>query len=229
MIANHISITSCLKLVVTLLILGFQLPQFSFAAENYKVGDKLFVAPTKGVNIRTAPSLQAPVLKRVAYNVVVIVAADTLPAQSLQITVPDFNGGFLSLQGHWVKVKAGSITGYVFDGMLTKYKGLPLGNYDKDAFYAATFGRPSRKTIPKREVIQGHTVKYETVIKTYPQGMVEEYTFFDDCHNLTYTFTFSFNEVYWLINRMMVGADAVQDVKIAKEDKETVLTFYSCT
>ncbi|WP_242926598.1 SH3 domain-containing protein [Pontibacter vulgaris] len=210
------------------LFIGF-LPQLTFAAESYQPSDKLFVAPTTGANIRTEPSLQAPVLAKLKYNTVIIVVTDTLDAQPLQITVPDFNEGFLSLQGHWVKVKAGTIIGYVFDGMLSKYKGLELGNHDEEAYYAATFGKPATKTIPKSEVVQGHTIKYETIIKTYPKGLVEEYTFSDDCHDFTYTFKLTFNEVYWLINRIMIGADAVQEVKIKKADKGAILTFYSCT
>ncbi len=217
------------KLAALFFFLISLLPQLALAAEGYKPGDKLYVAPTTGANIRTEPSLQAPVLAKLKYNTVVTVLSDTLPAQPLQITVPDFNNGFLHLQGHWVKVKTGTTTGYVFDGMLSKYKVLELGNHQEDAYYAATFGKPSTKTIPRSEVVQGHTVKYETVIKTYPKGLVEELTVFDDCPDLTYTFKFSFNESYWLINRMMVGADAVQDVKIQKTDEGTVLTFYSCT
>ncbi|MFD2246294.1 SH3 domain-containing protein [Pontibacter ruber] len=223
-------LTAVPKLFAALLLLFISLlPLSTFAAENYQAGDKLYVAPTTGANIRTAPSLQASVVTKLKYNNVVTVAADTLPAQPLQITVPDFNNGFLNMQGHWVKVKTGTTTGYVFDGMLSKYKGLELGNHQEDAYYAATFGKPATKSIPRSEVVQGHTVKYETVINTYPKGLVEELTVFDDCPDLTYTFKFSFNEAYWLINRMMVGADAVQDVKISKKGTETVLTFYSST
>ncbi|WP_266203924.1 SH3 domain-containing protein [Pontibacter kalidii] len=203
--------------------------QPTFAADNYKVGDKLYVAPTAGINIRSRPSLQAPILAKLNYNTAVTVAADSLPAEPLQVRVKDFNEGFMTLQGHWVKVKSGRITGYVFDGMLSSVKGLELNNYQEEAYFADTFGKPRKETIQKSKVVEGHKADSETVITTHPKGIVVEYTFFDGCHDLTYTFDIPFNDVYWLINRMMVGADAVQDVKIRKEGKRTVLTYYSCT
>ncbi|WP_276497667.1 SH3 domain-containing protein [Pontibacter litorisediminis] len=220
---------ACTKLTAIFLFLTCLLPQLTFAMESYRQGDKLYVAPTSGVNIRTRPSLQAPVLAKLPYNTIVTVLADSLPAEPLQVKVSDFSGGFLTLHGGWIKVKAGNSTGYAFDGMLSRFKGLALGVLQDEPYYAATFGTPAEKVIPKTEVVEGHKVDYETVVKTYPKGIVEEYTLFDSCHNLKYTFSFPFNEAYWLIERMLLHGDAVQDVEISKDGSETVLTWYSCT
>jgi hypothetical protein len=204
-------------------------PQLLFASDYNKPTGKLYVAPTSGLNVRTQPSLQASVVATLSYNTLVNIVADSTPAKPFQLKVTDFNGGSLLLEGQWVKVNAGNVSGYVFDGMLSRYKGLALGNLQEDAYYAATFGKPESLTIPKTSVEQGHKINYETIIKTYPNGLIEEHTLYDGCHDLKYTFNTAFNEAYWLISRMMIGADAVMDVDITKADKATVLTFYSCS
>jgi hypothetical protein len=215
--------------LLTLLFFLFAtgIPHLIFAAENYKPGDKLYVAPTTGLNIRTQPSLQAPTLAKLQYNSTVTILTE--PTETEQIQVSDFNGGKLNLQGNWVKVKAGEVTGYVFDGMLSRYKGLALGNHNEELYFATTFGQPKTETIAKSKMEQGHKVDYETEIRTYPNGLIEETTVYDGCPDVKYTFSLPFNEAYWLISRMMLDADAVQDIKINKTDKATVLTFYSCS
>jgi hypothetical protein len=228
--AITLSPTASLKVVVSFILTFIcLLPQLSLAAEGFQEGKKLYVAPTTGINLRAMPTQQAPVLAKLRYNTLVTVVADTVPAEPLQVKVSNFNNGLLSLQGHWVKVRVGKTTGYVFDGMLSQFKGLELGILQEEPYYAATFGKPVKTVIPKSEVIQGHKVDYETVITTYPKGLKEEHTLFDGCHNLTYTYKMSFNEAYWLIQRMLIDGDAVQDVKISQEGDNTILTWYSCT
>ena len=217
------------KATAIVLFLICLVPQLTWALAPYQTGEKLFVAPTTGVNIRTEPSLRAPVLAQLPYNTAVTLLTDSLAAAPLEVKVSDFKGGFLPLQGQWVKVKAGKLTGFVFDGMLTPFKGLQLGEHQEDLYYAATFGQPSKTVIPKSEEVAGRKLRYETVITTYPNGLEQEYTFFDDCHDLKYTFSMPFNEAYWIIARMMVGADAAQEAQITQEDGKTVFTFYSCT
>ncbi|NDK56069.1 SH3 domain-containing protein [Pontibacter fetidus] len=217
------------RLALLVFLFAVSIPQLVLAAENYKTGDKLFVAPTSGLKIRIQPNLEAPAITTLGYTTPVTIVDDTAVAKPLQIKVSDFNEGTLLLTGHWVKVKAGNTTGFVFDGMLSKYKGLALSDYQEDAYYTATFGKPTSVTIPKTKMEQGHKVAYETVIKTYPEGLTEEVTVYDGCPNVTYTFNLSFNEAYWLISRMMIGADAVQDAKINNTGKTTTLTYYSCS
>ena len=216
-------------LTVLLFLFTVHLPQFTLAAENYKAGDKLYVAPTTGLNVRNFPDIKAPILTNLDFNTVVTIVADLLPAKPFGVKVTDFNSGKLSLQGHWIKVRTGKITGYIFDGMLSKFKGLQLRTYEDEPYYTALFGKPSLQTVKKSTVIQGRNIDYETEIKSYPRGMVMESTFLDDCYKVVYTFAISFNEAYWLIERMMLDADAAQDIKIKKEKTKTVLNFYSCT
>ncbi len=210
-------------------------PLLRVAADGYSAGDKLYVAPTSGVNLRANPSGKAPVLQQLHYNTMVTVLPDSVPENPYQVSVTNFDNGKLELKGHWVKVQAGNRTGYVFDGMLSPFKGQPmapthLSQEQDDAYYASLFGKPSTKTLQKTTVLQGKKFPYETVIKTYPKGMVEESTFFDGCYELNFTFKTTFNQAYWLIEQMLVDADAAQDIKIKKvQEGKVLLSFDSCT
>jgi len=215
-------------LVLIFLFTG-HLPLLTWGAEKYKVGDKLFVSPTLGVNMRKAPDIKASILTHLNFNTLVTIVADSLPAKPFQLSVPDFNSGKLTLQGHWVKVTVGNTTGYIFDGMLSHFKGLKPGIYEEEPYYIALFGKPRLQIIKKSKNIQGRKLDYETKIITYPRGLVVESTFFDDCYDEVYTFNISFNETYWLVHRLLLDADAVQNVKFKKEKDKTILSFYSCT
>lgn len=199
---------------VLLILFTGLLPHFTLGADHYKPGDKLYVAPTSGVRVRALPAITAPVLAYLDFNSVVTVVADSLPAKPFQMAVTDFNSGELSLRGHWIKVKTGKGTGYVFDGMLSEFKGLKQGSYEEEPYYVSLFGTPSLKTIEKSKVVEGKKLDYETQIKTYPRGFVMQSTFFDGCYDQVYTFQIPFNEAYWLIQRMMLDADAAQEIKI---------------
>ncbi|WP_210486348.1 SH3 domain-containing protein [Rufibacter aurantiacus] len=217
-----------LSLFLFVFCLNF-LPHQSKGAEKYKAGDKLFVAPTKGLNLRKSPDSQSAVLAKLDYNTQVTIAEDASPRKSLQIPVTDFAGGKLNLQGHWVKVSTGQAMGYVFDGMLSKYKGLALGSYEEDAWLVSLFGKPTLKTSKKSLTAQGGEIDFEIEEKTYPRGLVFHSTWGDGCGSYEYTFSISYNEAYWFIERMMVGADAADDIKIKKEKGNTVFSFSSCT
>lgn len=99
----------------------------------------------------------------------------------------------------------------------------------KEPYYVSLFGTPSLKTVEKSEVVEGRKLDYETNTKTFPRGFVMESTFFDGCYDQVYTFRVPFNEAYWLIQRMMLHADAAQEIKINQVGNETVMSFYSCT
>lgn len=213
--------------VLFIFIIGV-FPDKTLGAENYKAGDKLYVAPTTGVNIRELPDVKAPILANLTFNTVVLVMGDSLPVHPFRILVNNFDSGKLALQGHWVKVKSGKTTGYIFDGMLSRFKGLQVGNQNDDAHFALLFGKPTLKIIKKSTTVYGYKENYETEISTFPQGLTMESTFFDSCYDLVYRFSTSFNEAYWLIQRFLLDADAAQGIKIKKVKGKTVLSFYSC-
>ncbi|KAA3436522.1 SH3 domain-containing protein [Rufibacter hautae] len=217
-----------LSFVLFVLCLNF-LPHFTQGAEKYKAGDRLFVAPTKGLNLRKSPDFQSAVLATLDYNTQVTIAEDSLPSKPFQVAVTNFAGGKLSLQGHWVKVRSGHAVGYVFDGMLSNYKGLTLGSYDEDAWLVSLFGKPTLKTSKKSMMAPFGKIDFEIEEKTYPRALVFESTWGDGCGSYEYTFSISFNETYWLIERMMVRADAADDTKIKKLKGKTVFSFDSCT
>ncbi|MFB9863735.1 SH3 domain-containing protein [Rufibacter immobilis] len=218
-----------LRIKFLIVIVVSLLPHTSFSAEHYKAGDKLYVAPTSGMNLRTAPSLSAPIIRKLDFNMVVTVQPDSLPATPAQIKVSDFNEGNLLLKGSWVKVSAKGVTGYAFDGMLSRYPGIPLKIIQEESYLPTLFGAPVVKNQKRSSVIEGHKISYETKTTTYPKVLVMKSTFLDDCYNEEYTFTTTFNEAYWLIARMMRYADAAQDTKIMKTASGAKITFYSCT
>lgn len=204
-------------------------PSFTFGAENYKVGDKLYVGPTNGIIIRKLPDIKALILAKLDFNSVVIIQPDSLLATPFQLSLTNFGTGKLMLHGNWVKVRSGKITGYVFDGMLTRFKGMVLKSHKDDLYLLATFGKPKLQTVKKSTTIKGEKLDYETEINTYPKGLVINSTFFDGCYTMDYTFKISFNEAYWLIERMLLDADAAQEIQVKKEKANTVLSFYSCS
>ncbi len=216
-------------IAIQLCLFIIYLPLFTFGAENSKIGSKLYVGPTTGVNVRDLPDNKATILAKLNFNTVVTIIADSLPAQPFQIMVTDYNSGKLTLKGHWVKVSTGNITGYIFDGMLSRYKGLNLNSMEEELYYTTIFGKHSLKIIKKSIIIQGRNFNYETKIKSYPRGFTTESTFFDDCYELVYTLGIPFNEAYWLIQRLLWDADAAQNIKIKKLNGKTVLSFDSCT
>ena len=198
------------------------------AAENYKYGDRLFVASPKGLNLRAEPFSNSKILVELEYNSQITII-DKLPfTKSFTYSVTNFSSGTLKIKGFWVKVSFNNLEGYVFDGNLTNYK------YDAKGInedYAKIFGMPKVDSIVTySEPVDG--IKYEkiTTKKIYPKVLEEVVIFFDGCYDVQQTFkNITFNEAYWLINIDMQNADAANEIKITKEKNATVLTYYSCT
>jgi hypothetical protein len=221
------SLMKSLRFIILLAaVLAFQ-PNFGFGAENYKVGDKLYVAPTSGMNMRVSPSFTAPNRMQLSYNTVVTVIPDSLPPKPAQIAVSDFNSGELLLIGNWVKVSTGEITGYVFDGMLTRFPGLTLAKGHANTFFDSIFGTPKETIKEENIVMEGRKVDYKTKVKTYPKVLVIELTDLDGCYEEKYTFRTSFNEAYWLIQRIVFHADANKEIQINRLKHGAALVYYS--
>lgn len=198
------------------------------AAENYKFGDRLFVASPKGLNLRAEPSSTSKILVELKYNCQITII-DKLPfTKSFSYSVTNFDGGSIQLKGFWVKVSFNNLEGYVFDGNLTNYKYEVIGNNDD---YNQIFGLPKvDSVVTYSKPING--IKYEkfTTKKVYPKVLEEVVIISDGCLDVKQTFkNITFNEVYWIINKDMQDADAANDIKITKEKNATVLTYYSCT
>jgi hypothetical protein len=112
--------------------------------------------------------------------------------------------------------------------MLTKFYDTKSGDWFN---YADVFGK-AKVNILKKETkpIKGIKYPFETTIRNYSNYLIEEETFYDGCWDVKQTFkNISFNEVYWLIAKDMIGADAVQEIKLKKTQNTIVLTYYSCT
>ncbi|TKB95963.1 SH3 domain-containing protein [Pedobacter cryophilus] len=205
---------------------------FSFkinAAENYKIGDQLFVASSKGLNLRLSSSLDSKIIKTLVFGSKVEIIDTKISEIPFSLFVDDFwDHKGIELKGFWVKVKSGDSEGYVFDGILTKKKYVEFG---VEVNQIKIFGEPKIDTLKKISAPMKNGIKYpyQTIIKTF-SNLIEEETFFDGCWNVKQTFrNISFNEVYWLINRDMINADAIQEVKIIRTKNTTIITYYSCT
>ena len=214
------------KLFLILLIL-FNINSLN-AAENYKYGDRLFVASPKGLNLRSEPSSTSKILAELKYNSQITII-DKLPfTKSFTYSVTNFSSGTLKIKGFWVTVSFNNLEGYVFDGNLTNYK-LDAKGINQD--YDQIFGVPKVDSIVTySKPVNG--IKYEkiTTKKIYPEVLEEVVIFFDGCFDVKQTFkNITFNEAYWLINKYMHDADAANEIKITKEKNATVLTYYCCT
>lgn len=198
------------------------------AAENYKYGDRLFVASSKGLNLRAEPSPSSKILTELKYNSQITIIDKSPFTNSFSYSVTNFSGGTLQLKGYWVKVSFDNLEGYVFDGNLTNYKFDAKGTDDD---YDSIFGLPKvDSVISYSKPIDGIRYKKITTKKIYPKVLEETVVFNDSCWIVKQTFkNITFNEVYWLINKDMEDADAANEIKITKEKKATVLTYYSCT
>jgi Bacterial SH3 domain len=100
-------------LIIFLVFFSFQShSQVKRLASVYHPGSRLYVSVYAGLSLRDTPSTAGKVLTVVKYGEPVTVVADgTKP-------VPITNSG---IPGQWVKVKYGELTGYQFDGFLSRF------------------------------------------------------------------------------------------------------------
>ena len=84
-------------------------------AQNYAVGDGLVVAAHSGLRLRVNPGMKYPTITVLEYNDPVVVVPHTHKDYTL---IDRINW----MDGYWVKVKAGHVSGWVFDGFVTTMK-----------------------------------------------------------------------------------------------------------
>lgn len=90
----------------------------AISINQYKVGDKLTVLAKSGLVLRANPKSEGKKKNTLTFGTEVTVLTEGFKAN--RHTVDDFKG--YTITGFWVKVKAGSEEGWVFDGYLSKLK-----------------------------------------------------------------------------------------------------------
>ncbi|MEO1258534.1 MAG: hypothetical protein AAFZ15_07045 [Bacteroidota bacterium] len=122
------------------------LPLLGHAYKEYSVGDTLYVWALSGLSLRAAPSTDSLRKSVIPYGAALVI--ENHPTGFLQVKIMDpmpheerKRWGFWTwssikdnclelrpfhLKGHWVQVKYGNETGYVFDGYLSR---LPAMKY----------------------------------------------------------------------------------------------------
>ena len=216
-----------MKKLFLILLIVFNIKSLN-AAENYRFGDRLFVASPKGLNLRAEPFPTSKILAELKYNSQITII-DKLPfTKTFTYSVTNFSSGTLKIKGFWVKVSINNLEGYVFDGNLTNYK------YDAKGInedYYQIFGTPKVDSIATySEPVDGIKFERITIKKIYPKVLEEVVIFFDGCYDVQQTFkNITFNEAYWLMNINMQNADAANEIKINKEKNSIIFTYVSCT
>ena|GEM_PF-2243030 len=99
------------KMLFLTVLIALLTSQITYA-QNYAVGDGLVVAANSGLRLRIHPDKSAPTIKVLEYNDPVIV-------QSMNDFDEEYADRIQWFDGYWVKVKAGHVSGWVFDGFLT--------------------------------------------------------------------------------------------------------------
>lgn len=99
-------------MLVSALVFG----QNSFS-DAYKPGDKLYVYSREGLSLREQADPKGKLIAVLAYGSEVIVQPDSKPRVSFTSS---------NIPGAWVKVKSANATGYMFNGFLARFKGMPI-------------------------------------------------------------------------------------------------------
>jgi len=120
-------------LFLSLFISGVSFAQNSFS-DMYTIGDKLYVYTPDGLSLREEADPKGKLILIAAYGEEVTVVVDSKPRTS-------FTSG--NIPGAWVKVKHADKSGYMFNGLLSRFKPMPVTTPDKelDAFKAYLKGQ----------------------------------------------------------------------------------------
>ena len=110
---------------IRLIIILSLLPvSFSYGADNYKIGDQLYIWAISGLNLRTGPGTTFPVIKGIPFGEKVEVVEKSSQTYTFTlISSNDQNGTStnidpINLKGNWVKIKIDTTIGYVIDQYL---------------------------------------------------------------------------------------------------------------
>lgn len=95
-----------------------------FGADNYEVGDKLYVWAKSGLNMRSAPNVKSGKLGQLKDGSrveILSISTKTYDILELKPEEEEENKKPFILTGTWVKVKSGALIGYVIDIYLLRY------------------------------------------------------------------------------------------------------------
>ncbi len=171
-------------------VLSLLLFNIIFAAENYTVGDTLYVWAKNGMNLRADANTKSKVKQKLAFGDFIVVQEKTLvnykelfPLELSTVSL-DPKPKNLILRGNWVKViSSNGIEGYLVDPYLLKYRPKYIYtnngelNIKETKRYQTFKAKPSMKD---GELRSKETVFYEHNIVakiTYADYILYEYEF----------------------------------------------------
>lgn len=96
----------------------------SYGADNYTIGDQLYVWAKSGLNLRTGPGTKFPIIRGIPFGEKVEVVDKCSQSytftliSSVDQNVTSSKIDAINLKGNWVKIKIDTTTGYVIDQYL---------------------------------------------------------------------------------------------------------------
>lgn len=146
------------------------------AYKTYKEGEKLFVWAKSGLNLRKEPSVNAESIGTIKYGtqITVLNQDDKISYDYAFIKAsnirPDENNSKnpIFLNGYWIKIKAGNLTGYVFSGLLLKYKPYKAINTYNDIYFSNYFQEIFKMNFIEDEIFEVDT--YTKELYGYTKG-----------------------------------------------------------
>ncbi len=126
----------------------------------------------KGINMRDKPSGKGALLGKIAYKAKVTVL-DTI----FDAPYTDTLNHSIAVNGHWVKIKQGNVTGYAFDGYLSLIQPQTLYQY---------FEGTTPVTKDSTVNLEGATVKYQRQTYTRTDKSFYRYIVEEGCWDHTY-------------------------------------------
>jgi hypothetical protein len=174
-----------MKTFLSIFILLFTSISQIEAIGNYKAGDQLTVLAKSGLSLRASAGANGKKKSNLPFGSVVTVLAEGL--RTVPNSVVEFKG--YTIKGFWVKVKAGSEEGWVFDGYLSKLKvnsdleaeGMSADRDIFDALYSQSSPRKGDRKYRKVETGEAYT-------QDYADGATLEFSRFDGGSSRTVTF-----------------------------------------
>ena len=130
-----------LKLIVAILLI----PAFSFGIDYYRPGDTLWIWAKSGLNLRDAPNLHGTIIGKLPNGSRVVTLeycsgdSDLVVSEKPECSSEEIVERNFRIAGRYVKVRWGNVTGYLFDGYLSK---LPTIVKNKNLDYRGTYEEP---------------------------------------------------------------------------------------
>jgi hypothetical protein len=185
-----------MKAITSIFILFFAALFPAAAITQYKAGDELTVLAKSGLTLRSAAATTGKKKTNLPFGTVVTVLAEGY--KTVKHSATEFKG--YTINGYWVKVKAGAEEGWVFDGYLSHLKVYPETpeaqgvSADRDMFdalYSQTSPRKGDRNYIGKESAENYT-------QLYDDGTVLNFRYYEGGASRTMTFKkgISQEEVY---------------------------------